>query len=135
MNSDIQLLVTFTTKSESQPMIATLQSTYDIIGNKIFILENVDNPEEYILSYNINLNGEIDVDNIPFNTISCHRKKDTNTIYTINALNNLIMKLNNGTLDKHYHINWKNYENCILVIKNKEFKIIHTKLKNILELT
>jgi len=38
------------------------------------------------------------------NTISLHRKKITNTLYTINALNELIKTINNGVLDTKYQV-------------------------------
>jgi hypothetical protein len=40
------------------------------------------------------------------NTILLHRKKETNSLYTINALNTLIKSLNNGFLDKNYMVDW-----------------------------
>ena len=46
-------------------------------------------------------------------TISLHRKKNTNTLYTINALNDLIRELNAGKLDKTYPIKWENYKNSL----------------------
>lgn len=58
------------------------------------------------------------------NSIMVHQKRETNTIYTINALNELIMNLNNGILDKKYPIEWERYRNCAL-LKNKEgFKVV-----------
>jgi hypothetical protein len=53
-----------------------------------------------------------------------HRKKETNTIYTINALNELIMNLNNGVLDKHYPIEWDNYKNSMLLKKPDGLKVL-----------
>jgi hypothetical protein len=41
------------------------------------------------------------------NTILVHRKKETNTLYTINALNELIKKLNGGVVDIAYKVNDK----------------------------
>ena len=39
-------------------------------------------------------------------TILLHRKKESNTLYTINALNALVRQLNNGMLDNRFIINW-----------------------------
>ena len=49
------------------------------------------------------------------NTISLHRKKITNTLYTINALNELIKTINNGVLDTNYQVEWDTYKNMILI--------------------
>jgi hypothetical protein len=48
-------------------------------------------------------------------TISINRKKETNTLYSINALNALIIALNGGVLDKSYMINWNDYKDCMLL--------------------
>ena len=69
------------------------------------------------------------------NTILVHRKKQTNTLYTINALNELIKSLNNGVLDKTYAIEWENYRNCILLIQAEGFNRINTKIKEIINLS
>ena len=68
------------------------------------------------------------------NTILVHRKKETNTLYTINALNSLIKELNGGVLDKSYRINWQDYRNCILLTKGLQVKRVNTRLHEIIEL-
>ena len=68
------------------------------------------------------------------NTILVHRKKQTNTLYTINALNELIKSLNNGVLDKSFSVNWNDYRNCILLIQTEGFNRIDTKIKEIINL-
>jgi hypothetical protein len=75
-----------------------------------------------------------DVNSIIDNTILVHRKKQTNTLYTINALNELIKSLNNGVLDKKFPIEWENYRNCILLIQAEGFNKINTKIKDIINL-
>ena len=83
-----------------------------------------------MLTYNVdmrNSTNEFAVDN----TILVHRKKQTNTLYTINALNELIKSLNNGVLDKKFPIEWNNYKNCILLIQAEGFNKIDTKIKEI----
>ena len=69
------------------------------------------------------------------NTILVHRKKQTNTLYTINALNEVIKYLNRGVLDTSYKIPWENYRNCLLLTKELGFKKIRTNLKAIKEIT
>ena len=66
------------------------------------------------------------------NTILLHRKKDSNTLYTINALNDLIKSLNGGVLDTSYKVNWQDYRNCILLTAGGELKKLDTKVHDIL---
>lgn len=48
-------------------------------------------------------------------TITINRKKETETLYSINALNTLICELNNGVLDKSYRIDWIQYKNKLML--------------------
>lgn len=135
METNTQLMCTFTNQLELDNLIEKLLYLYDIAYDKIFVLQNIENKKELICSYNINLNSPItDPNEIPINTISVHRKKETNTLYTINALNKLIMSLNDGILDKKYKINWNDYRNSILVLPYNTLKKINTKLFNIVEI-
>jgi hypothetical protein len=66
------------------------------------------------------------------NTILLHRKKESNTLYTINALNDLIRSLNGGYLDTNYKVDWLTYKNCILLTTGGELKKLDTKVYEIL---
>ena len=61
-------------------------------------------------------------------------KKDTNTLYTINALNELIKSLNGGVVDTQFPIDWQHYRNCILLTQHNEIKQLNTKIFKIIEL-
>ena len=100
--------------------------------DNVIVLENL-KEDKLMLTYNVDLgnsNGDFLIDN----TILVHRKKQTNTLYTINALNELIKSLNNGYLDKTYTINWNNYKNCILLVQAEGYTKIDTKIKEIINL-
>ena len=123
---------TFTTSEDVEEIVKKIQTSYVILFNKIFILESLDG-EKIMLTYNVDMNnssGESMVDN----TILVHRKKQTNTLYTINALNELIKSLNNGVLDKKFPIEWNNYKNCILLIQAEGYNRIDTKVREIINL-
>ena len=100
-----QLLCTFTDIQNYNEIIKQVSSFYDILFGKVYALQNRDNLDEIYLTYNIN-SALLDNNNFFNNTISVHRKKDSNTIYTINSLNMLIKHLNNGLLDLKFQINW-----------------------------
>ena len=57
----------------------------------------------------------------------------TNTLYTINALNDLIRELNDGKLDKNFQINWSNYQNCLLLTNENGLNKIPTKIHKIID--
>ena len=86
-----------------------------------------------MLTYNVDIGNSIN-ESMVDNTILVHRKKQTNTLYTINALNELIKSLNNGVLDKKFSIEWNHYKNCILLIQAEGFNRIDTKVKLIINL-
>lgn len=130
---DIQLLITFTKLSKLDDTIENITSSYVLAFNKIYVLENSEDNNELICSYNIDLNYDIH-DPIPMNTISVHRKKDSNTLYTINALNYLIELLNDGKLDTTFSVPWKNYKNMLLITNGNELKKIETKIHSIISL-
>jgi len=54
------------------------------------------------------------------NTILLHRKKESNTLYTINALNALVKTLNNGYVDPNYKVEWNDYKNTILLTQGPD---------------
>ena len=86
-----------------------------------------------MLTYNVDINNSSS-ESMVDNTILVHRKKQTNTLYTINALNELIKSLNNGVLDKRFPIEWNHYKNCILLIQTEGFSRIDTKVKDIINI-
>lgn len=127
-----KLFCTFTFKDHLDDSIAEIQQKYTILYSKIFVLEAEDT-NEFICTYNVdptNLSNHILIDN----TILAHRRKETKTLYTINSLNALIAKLNNGIVDHSFMINWNDYRNCILLTRNGEFCRINTKIYKILDL-
>ena len=87
-----RLYCTFTTVDNYEEVANTIQTSYVILFNKLFVLESLDG-EKIMLTYNVDMNNSTR-DTMVDNTILVHRKKQTNTLYTINALNELIKSLN-----------------------------------------
>ena len=127
-----KLFCTFTAPEELDNTLNTLQTKYTILYSKIFVLESL-STEEYVCTYNIDTFNMEQQSVLP-NTILLHRKKESNTLYTINALNALIKSLNNGELDTNFRINWIDYKNSILLIQNNDLNIIKTKIHKIINL-
>ena len=127
-----RLYCTLATLDNFEEILNTIQKSYVILFNKIFVLENLDG-EKIMLTYNVDMNNSVK-DTMVDNTILVHRKKQTNTLYTINALNEVIKSLNGGVLDKSFTVNWNDYRNCILLIQTDGFNRIDTKVKEIINL-
>ena len=125
-----KLFCTFVEEQQIDEFIEDIKNYYTIAYNKIFVLY-VKSNNEYVCTYNI---METEIDEIPYNTILVHRKKESNTLYTINALNELIKKLNDGVVDVNYRINWQHYKNTILLTQHDELKQLRTKIYKIVEL-
>ena len=125
-----KLFCTFVTEEALDFLIEDISKAYSIMYNKMFVLF-VKSTNEYVITYNVDQGN---VENIPVNTILVHRKKETNTLYTINALNDLIKKLNGGVVDVSFRVDWQHYKNCILLTQNGEIKQLNTKVYKIIEL-
>ena len=128
-----QLLCTFTTKSDIDSTIKNIKKSYDIAFGKVYVLQNEDQPKELICTYNVEVQDSLDY-NLVSNTISLHRKKHSNTLYTINALNEVIKNLNNGILDTSYKIPWENFRNMIMVTNSDGLNKIPTRIYQIVEI-
>jgi len=127
-----KLFCTFTAPEELDNTIFNINNRYDITYGKIFILSS-EQSSELICTYNIDTGNFSDFQ-LP-NTVLLHRKKESNTLYTINALNNLIRSLNNGFLDKSFIIDWSQYKNCILLTQGPDVRRLDTSIHKIINLT
>ena len=125
-----KLFCTFVSEDVLDDMVSSIAKAYSIMYNKMFVLY-VKSTGEYVITYNVE---QANVNNIPLNTILVHRKKETNTLYTINALNDLIKKLNGGVVDTSFRVNWQHYQNCILLTQGGDLKQLNTKVYKIVEL-
>jgi len=112
-----KLFLTFTTPETLDETLYTINRRYSILYNKIFILESPQTTE-YICTYNID-SGNVSEGLLP-NTILVHRKKEYNVLYSINALNSIIMESNGGKLDRNYQVDWSKYKNSILLTNSPE---------------
>ena len=125
-----QLLCTFTTKENLDKTINEIINSYSIIFNKIYVLQNEDNIKELICTYNVDTTENIDYNKVE-GTISLHRKKYSNTLYTINALNECIKNLNNGVMDAKFMVPWENFKNMLMVTNSEGLNKINTRIYKI----
>ena len=64
-------------------------------------------------------------------TISIHRKKETNTLFSLNAMNKLITEDNGGIFDKEFQVNWELYRDCIILTGDISIRVININLLEI----
>ena len=96
----------------------------------IYVFSNQNDPSQLICTYNVEFDDGFQEGII--DTISLHRKKQTNTLYTINALNEVIRSKNNGILDKKFMVDWTEFQNSLILTNETGLNIIPTKIFQII---
>jgi len=119
-----QLLCTFAHKKDLDIISDYISKSYTVSEKRLFVFSNAEKVSELYITYNVEPD---DYKKTP-NTIMIHRKKETNTLYTVNALNAIIKKANNGVLDKKFILNWPVYENSLMLTDGDEIRHIHLEL-------
>jgi len=128
-----QLLASFTTKEDLDKTIQKIQNAYKIAFGKIYVLQNENNVNELICTYNVDLSAGADYNDVK-GTISLHRKKHSNTLYTINALNEVIAEMNNGLIDSKFVVPWENFKNTLMVTNSDGLNKISTRIYKIIKI-
>jgi hypothetical protein len=121
-----QLLCLFTLKNELDISIDFVLKNYTLTNPNVFVLENKSKSDELFITFNVEKGSSA----IPsdWKTILVHRKKQSNTIYTINALNEVVKSKTGGILDNSYMIDWDEFKNCIITTSSIGYKKIPTKV-------
>jgi hypothetical protein len=125
-----QLLCTFAHRKDLDLISDYITKSYTVAERRIFVFSDADNKSDLYLTYNIERGAFTKTPN----TISIHRKKETNTLYTVNALNTIIVKANNGVLDKTFIINWETYRNTLLLTSDNDLRPISLELMRRIDL-
>lgn len=115
-----QLLCTFAHRNNLDIVIEYIKQNFEIPENRIFVFADEESKNELYCTFNAEDSGYRGK-----NTISIHRKKETNTLYTVNALNEVIKDMNNGILDKTMIIPWESFENSFLLTQSDGYKRVH----------
>jgi len=114
-----QLLCTFAHRSDINIVSEYIQHNYEIPERRIFVFSNAEVSDNLYCTYNANETARRGQ-----NTISIHRKKETNTLYTVNALNEVIRTVNNGVLDKSFQLDWSIYQNSFILTDDSGYRVI-----------
>ena len=120
------LLMSFSNTEDYRNRLQEIREVFRPEGG-IFILENRFDENEIFLTFNTEYNFKIG------GYIKINKKRDTNTLFTIDAVNYLSMQ-ENGEIVKDWIPNWNEFENCLLLIRNGELAVIPTKIKEIIRL-
>ena len=128
-----QLLCTFTTQKELENTVKSIKDSYSIVFDRIYVLQNENNISELMCTYNVDTSEAVDYNKVK-GTISLHRKKHSNTLYTINALNECIKNFNNGVMDDNFAIPWENFKNTLMVTNSEGLNKINTRIYKIIKI-
>jgi hypothetical protein len=104
------------------------------VKSKVFVLENLRDENQYIVTFNVAGDSGHIRDHLPEGSIPVHRKREVNVLYSINALNEIIKAHNDGQVDPTKSIPWEHYRNTFLVTRSGELNSIPTKLYKVVEL-
>ena len=125
----------FSAETEEQIMteVQAIADNLNLTNKFIFLFEDKGDPSKKILTYNA-----IPEKGKKFNprlfTMRIHRKKQTNTLYTINGLNLAIAAENDGKTGRDIKLNWEDYRETILLSVNRELKMQEIKVMQIFKI-
>lgn len=125
------LLASFIFPERLDWFMAYLETKFEIPRSKVFCYKNLDDESKIIVTFKLIIsdNQRLDLKNLFPNAIIIHKKG--NALYTINALNKLIEENLGDTIGnidyKSYQINWDEYQNKLILIDNKELKLLNIK--------
>jgi hypothetical protein len=100
--------------------VDNITRNFEVVGGNIFVLKTKDNDNsKFILTYNVKNQPDLKYKDILKSTFQIHRKKDYNVLYTLNALNMVVVN-ENGEQNRDYVIDWENYKNSLLLVRNND---------------
>jgi len=131
------LLASFITTDDEEAIMAEVQfiaDNLDLSNHFIFLFENGETPSQKILTYNLNTSSRQGAYNPRLFTMRIHRKKHTNTLYTINGLNLAVAAQNDGKTGRHLKIDWETYRESLLLSVEGKLKVLPVRVKKIFKI-
>lgn len=131
------LLATFVRGQDESVVDEVVQSVLEkhhLTNKYIFVFVDESDPNRRIITYNAKIEKGKGV-GLKYFTIRVHRKKKTNTLYTINGLNKALSEQYEGKQGKHLQLDWESYRNSILLTFGGSLKSIQLKLEKVLEIS
>jgi hypothetical protein len=93
-------------------------------------LFDTDSTSEYLITFNTNGANNYTLPG----SISLHRHKLTNTLFTLNALNTLIKDQNGNFLDPNFKVDFLPYKNTCLTGRLNDLKVVRTRINTVYEI-
>ena len=118
------LLATFIFPERVEWFLDYLETKFKISKDKVFCYKNLDDESKLIITFKLLIpNGKhLNLKDLFPSAIPIHKKGDA--LYTINSLNKLIdqtnIKSNEYIDNKLIKIDWSQYQNKLILIKNNE---------------
>lgn len=119
------LLASFLDSYEEEYIMKEVEfiaNNLDLTNNMIFLMEQKTDTPRLFLTYNA-LTQKGRRFHPSLFTMRVHRKKQTNTLYTINALNLAIASEHDGKTGRDLKLSWENYQNSILLTTAKKLQV------------
>lgn len=121
------LLATFINSEKLEITLKYLLEAFEITKEEVFVFKNLDDVNKLILTFKLNLYDGVKLDLRRFKTKTIPIHKRGTAIYTINALNKLIIRdhsLEIGNIEyKNFKINWDKYQDSLILSNNGELII------------
>ena len=118
--------MSFSSEVEYRTHLQTIREIYRP-DSSLFVIQNRYDDNEIFITFNTEYNFKTP------GTIKVNKRKSTNTIFTIDAVNHLSIQ-ENGVIDKDWIPNWEEFHNCLLLVRNGELAVIPTKIREIIKL-
>ncbi len=110
------ILCTFINLKNLETTVDILRKNISTLVDDIRIYDNLFVRTGVICVYSVIENTEdLNAGYIHENTIKIHRKSYTNTLYTINGLNAIVRRSNNGVISDEYQVDWEIYRDRFLL--------------------
>ena len=122
------LLASFIFPERVDWFLSYLEAKFNITKNKVFCYKNLDDESKHIITFKLVIpeGKHYNLKDLFPSAIPIHKKGEA--LYTINALNKLIDKINEGSIgnvdNKSVIINWDEYQNHLIVTNGKELSFL-----------
>jgi hypothetical protein len=119
------LLASFLTGADDDKIteeVNYIVNNMKLTNSYVFLLRNQSDPEKKIITYNATISKGTSFHPHLY-TMRVHRKKQTNTLYTINALNAAVAEQHGGKTGRDLKLDWGIYENSLLLTVGKKLQV------------
>jgi hypothetical protein len=131
MNNNNKLIGLFCKENEIEQNINLIKYKFSnpAYTSKLYLFDT-DSTGEYLITFNTN-----GVNNYTLShSISLHRHKLTNTLFTLNALNSIIKEQNGNFLDPNFEVDFSEYRNTCLTGRLNQIKVVRTRINTVYEI-